>query len=292
MLIGIKLEIGFWKHELYGRLYGDRKIPEYLRELGLAVIETPIGLETEREALKEHVTHCSNAGLKVSLHAYSENTVCNPAFFGLGDDNSCRRLHQRLLSLAAEACCVQQSPTVVTIHPAAGGCEDSRRALVERSVSFFSWAREWCCRNAPEVHIVVELQISPDPEEPLQRIGDTYDEVLEIVMRSDIQACWDFGHAYLNTQRYGVELYPPEALLPRIGHAHCHDVHGDDHHPLVYNIVPWKHFVRLLINSGFDDTIILEVPPLKFLNAGGIPSLTSSFKALESWIKQCNSSRE
>jgi sugar phosphate isomerase/epimerase len=96
----------------------------------------------------------------------------------------------------------------------------------------------------------------------------------------------------LNTQRYGVQLYPPEGLLPRIGHVHCHDVHSDDHHPLVYNTVPWKDFIRLLINSGFDGSIILEVPPSKFLDAGGIHSLTYSLKALENWIKQSKGDRE
>ncbi|UCE38820.1 MAG: sugar phosphate isomerase/epimerase, partial [Thermoplasmata archaeon] len=125
-----------------------------------------------------------------------------------------------------------------------------------------------------------------------QRIGDTYDELLEIVTRSHIQACWDFGHAYLNTQRYGVQLYPPEGLLPHIGHVHCHDVHSDDHHPLVYNTVPWQDFIKLLINSGFNGSIILEVPPSNFLEAGGIRSLANSLKALENWMKQCKGDRE
>jgi len=291
-VVGIKLEIGFSRQESYHQLYGNRKIPEYLAELGFTVIETPIGLEIEREALMEHVICCLNTGLKASLHAYSENTTSNPAFFSPEENNLCRLLHQRFLSLAAEVSCLQQSPTVVTIHPAAGGSEHSRRDLVDRSVSFFSWAHEWCCRNAPEVRLVAELQISPNPEEPLQRIGDIYDELLEIVTRSHIQACWDFGHAYLNTQRYGVQLYPPDGLLPRIGHVHCHDVHSDDHHPLVYNTVPWQDFIKLLINSGFDGSIILEVPPSKFLDAGGIHSLTYSLKALENWIKQCKGDRE
>ena len=290
-IVGIKLDIGFSTQKLYKKLYGNRKIPEYLAEIGFTVVETPTGLETEKEALREHVVCCCDAGLKTSLHAYSENTASNPAFFSLDENNLCRSFHQRFLSLAAEVSCLQQSPTVVNIHPAAGSSKDSRRDLIERSVSFFSWAHEWCCRNAPEVHLVAELQISPNPDEPIQRIGDTYDELLDIVTRSNIQACWDFGHAYLNTRRYGVQLYPPDELLPRIGHVHCHDVHGDDHHPLVYNTVPWNDFIRLLLNSGFEDIVILEVPPSNFLSAGGIHSLTCSIKALKNWIKQCKSCR-
>ncbi len=292
IVVGIKLEIGFSRQESYHQLYGNRKIPEYLAELGFTVMETPIGLETEREVLMEHVICCLKAGLEVSLHAYSENTTSNPAFFSLEENNLCRLSHQRFLSLAVEISSLQQSPTVVTIHPAAGGSEHSRRGLVDRSVSFFSWAHQWCCRNAPEVRLVAELQISPNPEEPLQRIGDIYDELLEIVTQSHIQACWDFGHAYLNTQRYGVQLYPPDGLLPHIGHVHCHDVHNDDHHPLVCNTVPWQDFIRLLIDRGFDGIIILEVPPSNFLDAGGIHSLTCSLQALENWIKQCKRNQE
>jgi len=59
-----------------------------------------------------------------------------------------------------------------------------------------------------------------------------------------------------------------------------------------YNTVPWKEFIRLLINSGFDDSVILEVPPSKFLSAGGIRSLPHSLKALETQIKQCKGSQE
>jgi sugar phosphate isomerase/epimerase len=292
IIVGIKLDIGFSMQESYRELYGNHNIPEYLAELGFTTVETPIGLETDGEALKQHVVCCCNAGLKTSIHAYSENTASNPAFFSLAANNACRSFHQRFLSLVAELSCLQHSPTVVTVHPAAGSSDNSRRDLVDRSASFFSWAHEWCCRNAPEVRLVAELQISPDPEEPVQRIGDTYDELLEVVARSQIQACWDFGHAYLNERRYGVQLYPPEGFLPRVGHVHCHDVYGDDHHPLVYNTVPWKKFIRLLINSGFDDSVILEVPPSKFLSAGGIRSLTYSLKALETQIKQCKGSKE
>ncbi len=291
-IVGIKLDIGFSMQESYRELYGNHNVPEYLAELGFTTVETPIGLETDRKVLKEHVVCCCNAGLKISLHAYSESTTSNPAYFSLAENNACRSFHRRFLSLAAEVSCLQNSPTVVTIHPAAGNSDDSRHDLVDRSASFFSWAHEWCYRNAPEVRLVAELQISPDPEEPIQRIGDTYNELLEVVTRSQIQACWDFGHAYLNERRYGVQLYPPEGFLPRVGHVHCHDVNGDDHHPLVYNAVPWKKFIRLLINSGFDDSVILEVPPSNFLRAGGIRSVIYSLKALENWIKQCMGDRE
>ncbi|UCF16766.1 MAG: sugar phosphate isomerase/epimerase [Phycisphaerales bacterium] len=284
--IGIKLDIGFATELSYRQLFGTRNIPEYLAELGLETVETPVGLGTNSEVLAEHVAHCRDAGLNISLHPYSERTDANPAFFSPAADNACRSFHQRFLSLAAEISSQQQAPIIVNIHAAAGTTDDSRRDLIDQSVAFFSWAHQWCRRNAPLVHPVAELQISPNPDESIQRIGDTYDELLEIVTRSQVQACWDFGHAFMNQQRYGGQLFPPEEFLQRVGHVHCHDVCGDDHHPLVYETVPWKKFIRLLIESGYDKGIILEVFPENFLAAGGIQSLLRSLEALNTQIRQ------
>ena len=125
-VVGIKLEIGFSTQESYHQLYGNRKIPEYLAELGFTVIETPIGLEIEREALMEHVICCLDAGLKASLHAYSENTTSNPAFFSPEKNNSCCLLHQRFLSLAEEVSCLQQSSDVGIRPMALWRCADHR----------------------------------------------------------------------------------------------------------------------------------------------------------------------
>lgn len=290
--VGMKLDIGFSEDWSYRELFGGRNVPDYLAESGFASVETPVGLETDGEALKEHVVRCRDAGLKVSLHAYSEGTDSNPAFFSEAESNACKLFHERFLIFAAEAFCLQQSPTLVNIHSAAAGSEYARRDLVDRSVSFFSWARKWCNRNAPQVEVVAELQISPGPEENIHRIGDTYDELLEVVTRNQIRACWDLGHAYLNHRRYGVPLYPPEGFLRRVGHVHCHDVCGDDHQPLVYDAVPWKQFIRVLIDSGFDGCTLLEVPPSSFISTGGIQSLTQSLDALKDQIRRCERGRE
>jgi sugar phosphate isomerase/epimerase len=278
--MGIKLDIGFAKELSYHELFGPPNICECLSELGFASVETPVGPETDLEALAEQVACCRDAGLRVSLHPYSERTDANPAFFSPHKNNSCRVFHQGILSVAAEITSRQQSPVIVNIHSAATSAAHPRLELIERSVSFFSWARDWCRRNSPQVHPIAELQISPNPDESIYRIGDTYKELLEIVTRSRIQACWDFGHAFMNHQRYGVPLFPPDEFLQHVGHVHCHDVCGDDHHPLVYDTVPWKEFIRLLIDSGYDKSIIIEVFPENILAAGGIQSLIQTVEAI------------
>jgi sugar phosphate isomerase/epimerase len=287
MLLGLKLDIGFSEDQVCHRLYGEREILAYLRELGVEAVETPVGPETQPDALREHIRRCVSAGMKVSLHPYSEATIFNLAYFSPEEDNPCRELHPRFFSLAAEAARLQQYPTVVNLHGAAGTPTDTREHLLDRSVAFFTWAREWCRRNAPQVHVTVELQISPNTDEARLRIGDTYEEVLAIVKQSRVGACWDFGHAYWNARRYGWPIEPPEDLLRRIVHIHCHDVHGGDHEPLVYNVVPWRQFIHLLGTAGFDGRVILEVGPSSFLRAGGIQTLIDSIQALRDCIQQC-----
>jgi sugar phosphate isomerase/epimerase len=287
MLIGLKLDVGFSQDEICRSLYGPREILPFLRELGVELAETPVGPETQPDVLRDHIARCVDAGLQVTLHPYSEGTIFNPAYFAESPDNPCRLLHERFFTLAAEAAQRQQAPTLVNIHGAAGTGADARRHLLNRSIAFFTWARIWCRNNAPDVNVTVELQISPNADGPKQRIGDRYEELAKIAGKSDVRVCWDFGHAYWNTHRYGWPMQPPLKLLPRIGHVHCHDVREGDHEPLIYNTVPWRDFVKLLIESGFDGRIILEVPPCSFLEAGGLETLIASVQALRAWTQQC-----
>jgi sugar phosphate isomerase/epimerase len=281
MLIGLKLDIGFAHEEVYRRLYGSRDILPFLRELGFGAVETPVGPGTDLDRLREHIACCAGADLKVSLHPYSEATIFNVAYFSPEADNPCRQMHERFLSIAAEAARMQQLPTIVNLHGAAAGSDEAREHLLSRSIAFFTWAGQWCRDNALEVVVTVELQMSPDPGEPRQRIGDTYAELLEVATQSDVGVCWDFGHAFWNTRRFGWPIKPPKALLKRIVHVHCHDASTEDHHPLVHGAVPWREFIGLLLKQGFDGRVILEVPPDQFLRAGGIDSLIDSAKALK-----------
>ena len=75
--------------------------------------------------------------------------------------------------------------------------------------------------------------------------------------------------------------------MDRIAHVHCHDVKKNDHQPLVYDVIPWRAFIKRLIDNGYDQRIILEVPTDAFLDAGGLDSVTASHQALRDWIQQC-----
>jgi len=287
MLIGQKLNIGFSQDDNYRKLYGERDILAFLRAAGVELVETPIGPETSPDAFSEHVARCVDAGMQMTLHPYTEGRVFNLACFSDRPDNPSRRCHERFFSMAAEAARRQQAPTLVNIHGAAGISTDSRSDLVERSIAFFAWARQWCAQNAPDVNVTVELQLRPDPDEPKLRIGDRYDELLEVADRGGVKVCWDFGHAYWNAHNHGVPFAPPQELLDRMGHVHCHDARKYDHQPLLYDAVPWRDFIKRLIDNRYDERIILEVPTDAFLAAGGIDTVTASLQNLHAWIQHC-----
>jgi len=291
MRVGIKLDIGFSESDVYRELYGDRDILAFLTELGVEAAETPIGPATSGHSLIDHVRRCCAAGLRVSLHPYTERKPSNPAHFSMDEGNPCREVHERFFMLAAETARLQNAETIVNIHPAAEVKEDDRRHLVDQSVRFFTWARTWCSARAPDVLPLAELQIRPNPDEPIQRIGDAYTELIEIGGRSGVDASWDFGHAYMNARRFGDPLDPPAELAKRIVHVHCHDADQDDHQPLIFGNVPWQRFLTDVAAAGFNGTVILEVPSRHFRSAGGLDTLIRSFQVLVSHVEKISRAR-
>jgi sugar phosphate isomerase/epimerase len=282
MLIGLKLDIGFAQDPEYRELYGEREILPFLRELGVEAVETPTGPQTDMALLKDHVWQCIDGGMKVSLHPYSEDTICNAAFFAPTGRNPCRQMHEQFFSLAAEIAQRQGYKAVVNLHGAAGSDVKARPYLLSQSIEFFTWAGDWCRRNAPNVVVTTELQVSPGPEEKRARIGDTFQELLKVARTAEVRICWDFGHFQLNTGE-GL-LFPPFEAIDLIAHVHCHDINGDDHRPLLYGGVPWQEFLNLLFAHSYDGRVILEVPPHQFLKAGGIDSLIKSVSALQAFL--------
>lgn len=279
MDIGIKLDIGFSGNESCRRLFGAQNPLLLLWNLGFRAVETAIDTNTDFDALAGYIRLCTGAGFRVSLHPYTERAPCNPARFSR-DGGRCRQFHARVFSAAEEAAEHQGRPVTVNIHGAAAPKEDDRDILLIESIRFFTWAREWCFENAPHVKVITELQFRPHPDETIQRIGDGYGELLDIVKRADVDACWDLGHAYMNAERFELPIEPPAELLPRIAHIHCHDVNEIDHHPLIYGRVPWDRLLASVLERGFDKAVILEVPPENFLRAGGLESLTQSIDKL------------
>ena len=288
MTIGVKLDIGFNHNDSYRSLFGTRDVLGLLTGLGVRAVETAVDLETDLAALAEHINICSKAGLRVSLHPYTEGTLCNPAYFSK-HDRHCRQFHTRVFMAAEDAAVRQHRPAIVNIHGAAAEAGESRRALVDESIRFFKWGREWCAENAPHVTLVAELQFRPFPGESIQRIGDNYEELLEIATGADVGVCLDLGHAYMNALRFHVPLDPPVEILRRVAHVHCHDAGEIDHRPLVHDRVPCERVLAAAADCGFDGTVVLEVPAASFLEAGGIETLVQSIEKLKTFSAAASS---
>lgn len=290
MDIGIKLDLGFSSDPAWHELFGDVDIAHALQALGVQAAETPLGPETDIQDVLDHARRCRDVGLRLSLHPYSERTAANPAHFERRDDNLCLLMHRQVFEMAATLARKQRQPLVVNIHPAAAPAAPADRPeLIERSVAFFAWCRELCADLNSDVRPVAELQIAPNPDEHLLRIGDRFDELEHIVERSGVGACWDFGHGILNARRYGGPDRPDRELLARITHVHCHDVLHHDHEPLRYDTVPWYDYLSLLYACGFDGTVVLEVPAEQFVARGGRRDLELSIASLQAWVARRDS---
>ena len=152
--------------------------------------------------------------------------------------------------------------------------------LLERSVRFFSWANDWCAQHASDVRPVAELQVEPEKEEELIRIGDTPVELTQVVERGGVAACWDVGHSEGNNRRFGTPKHPSGELWKRIAHVHCHDVDEGDHRVLHRGDAHWRRFLQNLSETGYVGTVVIEVAPQSFLDAGGLGALEESIAAV------------
>ncbi|MFP4162872.1 MAG: sugar phosphate isomerase/epimerase family protein [Chitinispirillaceae bacterium] len=280
MKAGFKLDADYWSSDQYSELFGDLDILETLWEKGIRALEVPVGSRTDRMLLSEHIRRCTDAGFSVSIHPYTEATEYNPSCFEDSQQNPCRHFHEELFFLALEASVHQKGVSVVNIHPAADLKTLSRMALVEQSVRFFAWAVGWCAQYAPTVLVTAELQIAAAPRNAVVRVGDSFSELEQIAARSDCGLCWDFGHAYLNHLRYGMPQDPDPELLKKIVHVHCHDVQKRDHWPMLANTSGWEEKLRMLIRAGFNETVVLEITPRNYLQAGGFQAFERSVETL------------
>ncbi len=280
MYAGLKLDVKFIDNPQYVELFEGRDVLQTLWDKGIRALETPVGPNTDRMLLSEHIRICTQAGFSVSIHPYTELTEYNPSFFRDSQQNPCRHFHEEIFFIANEAAVLQKNAALVNIHPAADLKTISRKELLDRSVHFYAWAEQWCSEYTPDVRVSAELQIAANPEESMVRVGDTFEELEQISYRSGCGLCWDFGHAYLNNLRFGSSQVPGPELIKRIIHVHCHDVNVDDHWPLLTTTSGWDSKLQMLLESGYDSTVILEIPPKNFLKAGGYSSFEKTVDAL------------
>ena len=279
MRVGFKLDVDFDGNEAYRRLFGGGSVPARLKELGVEAVEFPLGPTSDLGEVAATAHQCRSIGLRVSFHPYTERQDANPAHFD-GPGSHPAIIHERFFGLAAQIS-RDQGETIVNVHPAAAAADRaSRIELLDRSVHFFSWANRWCAEHSSDVRPVAELQVAPDEGEGLIRIGDTPDELAQVVERSGVAACWDVGHSEWNNRRFGTNRHPTEQLWKRIAHVHCHDVDEGDHRVLRRGDTHWRRFLQDLAATDYSGTVVIEVAPETFLEAGGPGAFEESIAAV------------
>ncbi len=280
MTVGFKLDIDFAGSVAYQRLFGGGSVPVRLKELGVEAVEFPLGPASDLDEVAAAAHQCRRVGLLVSFHPYTEGHNANPAHF-VGPGSYPASVHERFFELAA-GLSRDQGETIVNVHPAAATADRASRVeLRERSVDFFSWANGWCAEHSSDVRPVAELQVAPDEGEGLIRIGDTPEELAQVVERSGVGACWDVGHSEWNNRRFGTSRHPTEQLWKRIVHVHCHDVDDEgDHRVLRRGDTHWRRFLQELAGTDYAGTVVIEVAPETFLEVGGPQALEESIAAV------------
>jgi sugar phosphate isomerase/epimerase len=278
MRIGVKLDQEFETNKAIREIFGSKPVLKILKGLGIEAIETAVGPSTDLIVFKEHLQKCVTAGFVCSIHPYTERKNQNPVFFLNNNENDCIDFHEKIFKIASWITSLQSEKLVINIHSAAATSDIPRHVQLENSILFFKWVKKWCDLNCPEIVPVIELQIAPGPDEQIIRIGDTFDELEIISHESDCGICWDFGHSFLNLLRYRSCDKPSFNLLKMLKHIHCHDVKKDDHHPLLYDNVPWKNYLTNAIEGGFNGTVIIEVPFEWYVYEEGIAGLERSIE--------------
>ncbi|MEA1978365.1 MAG: TIM barrel protein [Chloroflexota bacterium] len=196
--------------------------------------------------------NCSSSGMEICFHS-----PYRPPF-SLHDFRGNRRseivnANMPLWSLADSWAKRNNFRTEIVLHGASSKLSNMAD-LREDTKTFIIYALE----AFPNITIALEnLDIT---KSGVLKFGERREDVLALVTEIDhprLGICWDTGHDI----RHGMTQDPSKEWLERVVHVHVHDIDdsGEDHFPLVFNKVPNKHWIQLLMDAGMEGTITLEL---------------------------------
>lgn len=264
--LGFKLPLDWRELQRRGTLPSfDGNVYLLLHHIGFDYIEFSTGScqsDEEISLLRHEADACRENGLRVALHPYLVG-LSNSAFFDIEED--CSAALQCIIH-AALITAVSGKPVSVVLHPAEysyGAAESdmdaARCMLLTRSKAFFAEIERKANEFHPKVQPLVEHQVPPAAGQRLIRIGDTYEELLDVVADTSLKLCWDTGHYILSTERYGQSKQPPDRFLERVGAVHLHNVvDGRDHQPITEHSHQLKEYIRMLQSNNFNGSLTLE----------------------------------
>jgi len=246
-------QLGFSFHPKWLALTGSAEaFLRPLQEAGMTAVEFTLHpTDLDWEAFPPLIVQCQRLGLHCHFHAPYLDPY-NVAGFSGDARAEIEALYRPAIALAERFAARSDGPTTLVVH-GARAADRSHAQLLQDTTAFV----EWLLARDAELRIAVEnLPCQP----PLVKIGSSRRDLMDIIEAMetpDVGICWDLGHDVL----LGATLPPTSECLRRVIHVHVHDVDsvGVDHYPLIYGRVPYRTWLRSLVEEGFDGCVTLEV---------------------------------
>lgn len=268
-LFGQKLDILDIFDEKWQKHFAEPSVlGSMLREYGVSFVEFAIGEETDRELILQAARIFSAEGIFLSLHPHFYKSL-SPEIF----DKSRIPELQRFLETVRKAAEITRVPMPLVFHGGRAEWDPFFRPLdnaLASSKAFFRWIDQTVVDNYGDIIPVCETQIPWSvSNRGMVRLGDTYKSCLELIDGTGIGICWDFGHTFRASSIGKQEDYPDDHFLSRVRHVHAHDTvqtpsGPEDHYPLDEGFAPWKEYCAELARHEYDDTVLLEVNPMRY----------------------------
>lgn len=217
----------------------------------------------------------AQAGLFSAAHPYLFGPMAAEAFSPVGAG----KLFEPLLDLGQRLSDLTGRPLDMVFHGGHANVKPHNRGLAQATSAarqFFRWAAQQTAARFPGVRILCETQMPHERgNDGLVRVGDTYETAMALVEGSDVRLCWDFGHTFSAVLLGKHAELPGQTFVRRVGHVHAHDTAKTpagaiDHRPLGENLCPWRQYMRMLKDVGFDGNMLFEVGLLPLGGYGGL----------------------
>lgn len=224
-----------------------------LQEAGMTAVEFTLHpSDSDWEAFPPLIADCQRMGLHCHFHAPYLGPY-NVAGFSGDARQQVEALYRPAINLAERFAARNDGLTTLVVH-GARAANRSHGQLLQDTVAFV----EWLLSRDARLRIAVE---NLPRHSTLIKIGTSrrdLTDIVEAVGTPAVGICWDLGHDVL----LGATSPPDGEYLRQVIHVHVHDIDslGVDHYPLIYGRVPYRAWLRPLVEEEeFDGCVTLEV---------------------------------
>ena len=293
--VGFKMPLGWRTNPLWEKLSEpfDDLLAQFA-DWGLSHVEYSTGgcrEQAERKRARSEAEACVERGLRTNLHPYMEEGE-DACFYEV--DDRCTEAMNCVIDTAVHAARRCDGECVIVFHPGsselpaeAAKQDEHRTKMVERAGRYLAALEHRLKEESEPVKAVVEHQVPPGRDEALMRVGDNFEELLQLVRGTSLGLCWDTGHYLRSVDLYGQPEEPPDEMFDRTEYVHLHDVvDGADHRPVTPDSSRPGAFLRKLWQRGYTGPVTLEYHEEPILQRGGLEeTMQTTLQALSQWAE-------